>query len=55
MFSKFCEFKSLVDKDTSRKFKALGSDNGGEYVSNEFKNFCAFEGIQQELMAPHNP
>jgi transposase InsO family protein len=54
-FSKFCEFKALVEKDTGRKVKALRSDNGGEYVSNEFKNFCASEGIRWELIAPHNP
>jgi transposase InsO family protein len=35
--------------------KALRSDNGGEYISNEFKDFCSKEGIQRELIAPHNP
>ena len=43
MFSKFCEFKALVEKDTGQKVKVLRSDNGGEYISNEFKNFCAKE------------
>ena len=42
-FSKFCEFKALVEKDTRKKVKALRSDNGGEYISNEFKNFYAKE------------
>jgi len=36
MFSKFCEFIELAKKDTGRKVKALRSDNGREYVSNEF-------------------
>ena len=54
-FSKFCEFKELVEKDTSKKVKALRSDNGGEYVSNEFKNFFEKEGIRQDLTTPHNP
>ena len=45
-FEKFCEFKALVEKDTGRKVKALRSDNGGEYVSNEVKKFCALEGIR---------
>ena len=34
--------------------KALRRYNGGEYISNEFKNFCAKEGIQRELIVPHN-
>jgi len=54
-FTKFCEFKALVEKYSSKKVKALWSDSGGEYVSNEFKNFCAVEGIQRELTIPHNP
>ena len=40
-FSKFCEFKALVEKDTGKKVKSIRNDNGGEYISNEFKNFCA--------------
>lgn len=44
-FSKFYELKELVEKDTSRKVKALMSNNGGEYVLNEFKKLCASEGI----------
>ena len=55
VFSKFLEFKELVEKDTWKHVKALRSDNGGEYISNEFKNFCSKEGIRRELIAPHNP
>jgi len=54
-FSKFVEFKTLVEKETGKKVKALKSDNGGEYVLNEFKKLCAKEGIQRELKVPHNP
>ena len=46
MFSKFCEFKELVEKDTCRKVKALKSDNGGEYMPNQFKKFDASKGIR---------
>ena len=42
-FSKFLEFKALVEKDSGKQVKALRSDNGGEYISNEFKNFCSKE------------
>jgi transposase InsO family protein len=44
-FSKFCEFKALVEKASGKQVKALRSDNGGEYISNEFKDFCSREGI----------
>eukprot|EP00253_Pinus_taeda_P009336 PITA_09336 len=54
-FTKFCEFKGLVEKESGKKIKALRSNNGGEYVSQEFKNLCAAKGIKRELTAPHNP
>ena len=54
-FSKFCEFKALVEKDSKKKIKALRIDNGGEYVSQEFKDFCAVEGIKWDLTEPHKP
>ena len=54
-FTKFCEFKALVEKESGKKVKALWSDNSGEYVSNEFKKFYAEEGIKRELTTPHNP
>jgi hypothetical protein len=38
-FSKFCEFKALVEKESGKQVKALRRDNGGEYISNEFKYF----------------
>jgi hypothetical protein len=45
IFSKFCEFKTLVEKELGKKVNALRSDNGGEYISNEFKDFCSKERI----------
>ena len=55
MFSKFYEFKALVEKESGKQVKALRSNNGGEYISGEFKYFCSKEGIRRELIAPHNP
>jgi len=54
-FTKFFEFKALVEKELGKKIKALRSNNGGEYVSQEFKDFYVAEGIKQELTTPHNP
>ena len=44
--TKFCEFKALVEKESGKNIKALRSDNHGEYVSQEFKDFCAAERIK---------
>lgn len=47
--------QGTCEKYTGKKVKALRSENGGENISNEFKNFCASEGIRRELIAAHNP
>jgi transposase InsO family protein len=44
-----------VEKKSRKQVKALRSDNGGEYISNEFKYFCSREGIRREIIVPHNP
>ena len=54
-FAKFYEFKALVEKESGKKVIALRSDNGGEFISAEFKEFFSVEGIRRELIAPHNP
>ena len=40
-YSKFCEFKALVEKESGKQVKALRSDSGGEYISGESKTFAA--------------
>jgi transposase InsO family protein len=55
VLSRFVEFKALVEKQTSKKIKALRSDNGGEYISNAFRGLCSKEGIRRELTTPYNP
>jgi len=39
----------LAEKELGKKIKALRGDNGGEYVSQEFKDFCVAEGSKREL------
>jgi hypothetical protein len=55
VFSKFKEFKALIENLFERKIKILRSDNGGEYTSKEFVNFNKDVGIKRELTTPHNP
>lgn len=53
VFNTFKEFKALVENQTRKKIKTLWSDDGGEYILNDFKDFCAQEGIK-ELIVPYN-
>ena len=39
VFARFKEFKALVENQTGKKIKVLRSDNGGEFTSNEFRDF----------------
>jgi transposase InsO family protein len=55
IFKRFQEFKALVENQTGRKIKVLRSDNGGEYTSTKFRDFCTQEGIRRRLTVPYNP
>ena len=55
MFQKFVEWKALVEKSTSKRLKVLRSDNGGEYLSSEFRDYLSREGIRHELTIPKTP
>jgi transposase InsO family protein len=55
VFRQFREFRAQVESQTSKKIKVLRSDNGGEYTSNEFKDFCKEEGIKREMVVSYNP
>jgi transposase InsO family protein len=45
----------MVETQTDRRLKCLRSDNGGEYKSDEFVQFCRERGIRREFMAPYSP
>ena len=55
VLSIFKRFVTLVETQTGKKVKCLRSDNGGEYVSKPFQDFCDKKGIKRELIAPYNP
>ena len=55
VFSKFKEYKALVENQTDRKIKTLRSYNGREFTSEEFKELCKESGIKRELSTPYNP
>jgi hypothetical protein len=55
VFGRFQEFRALVENQTGRKIWVLRSDNGGEYTSKEFEDYCTTTGIKKELTVPYNP
>jgi hypothetical protein len=55
VFGKFKEFKALVENLTERKLKTLRSNNGGEFTSEELKEYCKEVGIKRELSTTYNP
>jgi len=52
---RFQEFKAQIENLTGRNIKTLRSDNGGEYTSKCFIDFCIEAGIKREYTVPYNP
>eukprot|EP00794_Sanderia_malayensis_P016556 gene16556-biopygen13988 len=55
VLQKFKEFVVAVENHTGKRIKVIRTDNGGEYVSNEFKQFCIERGIKREVTIPMTP
>lgn len=55
VLSKFKDFKALVENLSGHKIKTFRSDNGGEFTSDIFKDFCISVGIKRERSVPYNP
>ena len=55
VFSKFKEFKALIENHTEKKIKTFRSGNGEEFTSDEFNELCRESGIKRELITPYNP
>ena len=53
VFSKFKEFKALVDNQSENKIKVLRTDHGGEFYGNEFEDFCKKCGIERKKTTPY--
>jgi transposase InsO family protein len=39
-FDKFKEYKSFIEKQTGKHIRTLRTDNGGEFESLQFEDFC---------------
>ena len=54
-FSKFKEYKALVENQIGKKIKVLRTDNGGEFCEKEFKKFYKECGIARQKTTPYTP
>ncbi|GKB61546.1 retrotransposon protein, putative, ty1-copia subclass [Tanacetum coccineum] len=55
VFETFKVFKNEFDNQLGKTIKALRSDRGGEYISQEFKDYLKANGIVQQLTPPYTP
>lgn len=55
VFSVFKKFKALVEAQSGCKLKTLRTDNGKEYTSGDFNQFCEDLGIQHQLTVSYSP
>ena len=54
-FEKFKEFRAEVENQLGKHIKVIRSDQGGEYLLRDFKNYLTEHGIISQLTAPGTP
>jgi len=54
-FSKFQDFKNLVENQTGRHIRVFITDNGKEFDSHKYDDLCRSLGIKSEMTVPYNP
>ena len=54
-FENIKAFKALVENESDWKIKCLRSDRGGEFISNEFFDFCEQHGIKRKFSTTRTP
>jgi transposase InsO family protein len=55
VFDKFLAYKALVEKQSGHQIQRLRTNNGGEYVNNNFTSYCTTQGIQMQHTVPYTP
>ncbi len=55
VLEKFKEFEAYTTNECGQRIGKLRTDNGGEYLSGEFKAYLKSKGIRHELTVAHSP
>jgi transposase InsO family protein len=45
----------MVENEMDSRIKCLIFDNGGEFTSKEFMEYCSSHGIKRQLFVPRTP
>ena len=54
-FEKFKEWHTLIENQKGTKLKGLRTDNGLEFVSEQFNEFCRLKVIKRHMTVPRTP
>jgi transposase InsO family protein len=51
----FQKFHMVVERETNKLLRCIRTDNGGEYCSKAFEEYCSKHGIKHVKIVPHTP
>jgi transposase InsO family protein len=54
-FENFKIYKEMVENEMNSRIKCLRSDNGGEFTSKEFMDYCINHGIKRKFFVARTP
>jgi transposase InsO family protein len=54
-FENFKIYKEMVENKMDSKIKCLRFDNGGEFTSKEFMDYCSSDGIKRQFFIARTP
>ncbi|SCZ94933.1 BZ3500_MvSof-1268-A1-R1_Chr11-3g03489 [Microbotryum saponariae] len=55
VFDTFQRWHAMIERSTGLKLRTLRTDNGGEYTSKAFIEYCSHHGITRQLTIPYTP
>jgi transposase InsO family protein len=54
-FENFKIYKEMVENEMDSRIKCLRYDNGGEFTSKEFMDYCSSHGIKRKFFVARTP